>query len=205
LARVYNNDAIAVSNTGKTTEAQTFYEKAITLAEQLVRKKPENREYKVELSQYCSNEAGMLADANEPRLADERSQRALQLIEELARPTPSFSLKMVHAFQLRGQLLRQQDPRKANTLTDQAFDLLKRVDNNPANGATPFSALYMNIGVNYLELARDNLQRGDRTDATITLAKLSEILPHLSSDDKQILIEPYQNLQADLSKGPTRH
>lgn len=205
LARVYNNHAIAVSNTGQTTEAQNFYEKAIALAEQLVSKKPENREYKVELAQYCSNEAGMLADANEPRLADQRSQRALQLIEELARPTPSLSLKMVHAIQLRGQLLRQQNPHEAKALTDQAFDLLNRVDKNTANNATPFSALFMNIGVNYLELAQDDLQRGDRTDATTTLAKLTEILPHLSSDDKQILIEPYQNLEAKLSKGPTRH
>lgn len=205
LARVYNNHAIAVSNTGQITEAQHFYEKAIALAEQLVQKQPENREYKVELAQYCSNEATMLAAADEFRLAEVRSRRALELMEELAQPTPSFSIKMARAIQLRGQVLRPQDPREAKTLTDQAFDLLKRVDKNTANDATPFSALYMNIGANYLELAQDDLQRGDSTEARMMLANLAEILPHLSSDDKQILIKPYQNLEAKLSKGPTRH
>ena len=74
LARVYNNYAIVVSSTGQTTEAQDFYEKAIALAEQLVQKRPENREYKVELAQYCSNEARMLADADELQLAETRSR-----------------------------------------------------------------------------------------------------------------------------------
>jgi len=205
LARVYNNYAIVVSNTGQTTEAQDFYEKAIVLAEQLVKKKPENREYKLELVQYCSNEARMLVAADKPLVAEVRSQRALGLIEELAEPAASLSIKMVQALQLRGQLLRAQDPNGARALTDQAFYLLKKVDANTAHDVTPFSALYMNIGANYLELAQDDLQRGDRTDARTSLANLTEILPHLSSDDKQILIEPYQVLEGKLSIRPTRH
>jgi tetratricopeptide (TPR) repeat protein len=204
LARVYNDHAIVVSNTGQTTEAQSFYDKAIALAEQLVSKEPENREYKVELAQYLSNEAGMLAAADEPYLADLRSQRALQILEELAQPSPFLTIKMVQAMQLKGQLLRPKDPQEAKTLTDQALNLLKKLDRNTVNGATPFSALYMNIGANYLELAQDDLQRGSSADAQTTLAKLTEILPHLSPDDKQNLINPYQNLEMKL-KGPARH
>ena len=108
-------------------------------------------------------------------------------------------------FQLRGQLLRPQDPTQSKDLTDQAFSLLKKVDKSTANGATPYSALYMNIGVNYLELAQDDLQHRNRTDAKATLANLTEIFPRLSPTDKQILTKPYQDLEAKLSTGPTRH
>lgn len=206
LARVYNNHAIAVSSSpGHTTEAQSFYEKAIALAEQLVQKQPENREYKVELAQYYSNEATMLAASNQPALAEARSESALSLMQDLARPAPSFSIKMVHAFQLRGQLVRPQDPTQAKALTDQAFELLKKVDKSTTTGAAPYSALYMNIGVNYLELAQEDLQHRNRTDAKATLANLTEILPRLSANDKQILTKPYQQLEAKLSTGPTKH
>ena len=205
LARVYNNYASVVSDTGQTAEAQDFYEKAIALAEQLVQKRPENREYKVELAQYCLNEAMMLADVGESRLTEARSQRALALVEELAEPTPSLSVKMVQALQLRGQLLRPHDPEAAKALTDQAFDLLRDVDEKSAKNTNPFSALYMNIGVNYLELARDDLARGDRAGARIALSYLTAILSHLSPEDKEILIEPYKNLQGKLSNGPSRH
>jgi len=205
LARVYNNYAIVVSNTGQTTEAQGLYEKAIALAEQLVQKRPENREYKVELAQYCINEARMLEAAGESRLTEARSERALRLVEELAEPTPSLAIKMVQALQLRGQLLRPHDPDAAKALTDQAFDLLRDVDEKSAKNVTPFSALYMNIGVNYLELAQDDLAHGDKAGARTALGYLTAILSHLSPEDKQILIEPYQDLQGKLSIGPTRH
>jgi hypothetical protein len=112
---------------------------------------------------------------------------------------------MVQALQLRGQLLRPHDPDAAKALTDQAFDLLRDVDEKSAKNATPFSALYMNIGVNYLELAQDDLARGDRSSARTAMTYLTAILSHLSPEDKQILIEPYQNLQGKLSNGPTRH
>ena len=204
LARVYNNYASVVSKTGQTTEAQDFYEKAITLAEQLVQKRPENREYKVELAQYCGNEARMLADAGESRLTEARSQRALELIEELTEPTPSLSIKLVQALQLRGQLLVPHDPDAAKALTDQAFDLLRNAEEKSANDTAPFSALYMNIGTNYFELAQDDLERGDRSGAKIALTHLKAVLPHLSSEDRQVLIEPYQHLQGKLSIGPSR-
>jgi tetratricopeptide (TPR) repeat protein len=200
LARVYNDYAIVVSNTAQTTEAQALYEKAIALAEQLVKKKPENREYKMELAQYYSNEARMLAAANQLHFAEIQSQRALELVEQLAVPTPLLSTKMAETLQLRGELLQSQNPAEAKALTDSAFDLLNKVDTNKANGA-----LYMNIGANYLELAQDKLQIGDRTGAAAALSHLDEILPHLSVDDKKILAEPYQNLQRKLKNGPTRH
>jgi tetratricopeptide (TPR) repeat protein len=204
LARVYNINANVLNNVGHTVDAKKKYEKAVALAEQLVKKNPENREYKLELAQYCNNEARMLAD-DEPHVSELRSQQALALIEELVEPTASLSLKMVQVLQLRGQLLRTQDPIAAKLLTDKAFDLLKREDAKTVHDIAPLSALYMNIGTNYLELAQDDLQRGDRSGGRTTLANLTEILPHLSSDDKQALIEPYQSIKRELIAGPNRH
>ena len=116
LARVYNDHAFVASSAGQTAEAQSLYEKAVALAEQLVKKKPENREYKMELAQYCNNEARMLAAADQLQLAEIRSQRALELVEQLAAPTPTLSTRMAENLQLRGELLQSQNPGEAKAL-----------------------------------------------------------------------------------------
>jgi tetratricopeptide (TPR) repeat protein len=200
LARVYNDHANVASSMGQTAEAQSLYEKAIARVEQLVKKKPENREYKLELAKYCISEARMLAATDQLQLAEIRSQRALELAEQLAAPTPSLSTKMAEALQLRGELIQSENPGEAKALTDRALYVLNKVDTNKAN-----SALYMNIGANYLELAQYKLLNGDRTGAVAALSHLDEILPYLSVDHKKALIEPYQNLQRKLQKGPTKH
>ena len=194
LARVYNDYAIAIGGAGQTKEALSFYDKAIGLAVQLVAKSPENREYKIELAQYYSNQARMLTDGDQSKLALAQSQKALELLKGLAQPTPSLSVNLADSLQLTGQLVRPQDSARATELTDQALDLIKQLDNSKAS-----SALYMNIGANYLELAQDDLQRGDRAGARAALANVTEIMPHLSPGDKQLLSEPYKNLQTRLT------
>lgn len=115
----------------------------------------------------------------------------------LAQPTPSLSVKLADSLQLTGQLLRPQDSSREQALTDQALDLIKQVDKGQAS-----SALYMNIGANYIELAQDDLQRGDRVGANAALANVTEVLPHLSPEHRQRLSGPYQNLQAKLASRP---
>jgi tetratricopeptide (TPR) repeat protein len=200
LARVYNVYAIVVGDTGQTTEAQALYEKAIALTEQLVKKRPVNREYKMELAKYYNSEARMLADAGQPHPAEIRSQRALELFEQLAAPAPSLATKMAETLELRGELLQSQNPEEAKALTDRAFDLLNKVDTNKAS-----SALYMNIGANYIELAEYKLQNGDRKGAAAALSHLDEILPHLSADHRKEIADLYQKVQKKLQNGPTRH
>ncbi len=60
LARVYNDYAVAIGGAGQTKDAQGYYDKAIDLVVQLVAKSPQNREYKIELAQYYSNQARLL-------------------------------------------------------------------------------------------------------------------------------------------------
>jgi tetratricopeptide (TPR) repeat protein len=206
LARVYNNFAIVASRANQFAEAKNYYEKAINLAEQLVKKRPENREYKVELAQYLSNEARMLADSNESWLAEQRSQRALELVQELAAPAPSLSAKMVQALQLRAELLRPQNPREAKELTDAALNTLQRLSQTSSKDDDSFfRAMYMNIGVNYLELAEDDLQRGDTINARQDLANLNGILPHLSPGDRTTLAESYHDIENRLAPASNRH
>jgi hypothetical protein len=78
-------------------------------------------------------------------------------------------------------------------LTDQALDLIKQVDKEHAN-----SALCMNIGANYLELAQDDLKRGDKASAKEALDNVTALLPYLSPGDKQLLNGPYSALQTRL-------
>jgi tetratricopeptide (TPR) repeat protein len=195
LARVYNDYAIVLESTGQKKEAQEFYDKAIAIAVQLVTNTPENREYKMELAQYYSNQARMLAGTDQPALAVAQSQRGLELLEGLAQPTPSLSLKLADSLQLTGQLLRPQDSTRARALTDQALGLIRQLDKDEAS-----SALYMNIGANYLELAQDDLQRDDRAGAKTAFDNVTEILPHLSTEDRQLLSRPYSNLQGKLGR-----
>ena len=205
LARVYNNDAIVVNHLGRVDEARGLYEKAIALAEQLVVKKPGDREYEAELSQYSSNEARMLTNADQPRLAEPHSERSLDLLEGLAKPTPSLALKIAQALQLRAQLLLSQDAHQAETLTDRAFDTLNELDPGTMVNTSALSATYMNIGVNYLELSQDALRLGNTTRASVVLARVKDILPRLTTADKETLEAPYKELLAKLPKSPTRH
>jgi hypothetical protein len=197
LARVYNDSAVVAQTAHQLQEAQAFYDKAITFVSQLVAAAPENREYALELAQYYSNEARMLADTNQTKPAAQQSQRSLALLQQLAQPTQSLSVKLADSLQLTGQLLRSSDSEKARALTDQALDLIKQVDKEHAN-----SALCMNIGANYLELAQDDLRRGDKAGAKEALANVTVLLPYLSPRDKQMLSGPYKDLQIKLGIRP---
>jgi tetratricopeptide (TPR) repeat protein len=199
LARVYNNYAIVVGHAGQYDAAETYYEKAIHLSELLIQTNPSNREYKAELAQYSANEARMLVDTDKQPLAALRSQRALELVDQLAAPSPAISIKRAQSLQLRSQLLQAQKPNEAKALTDEAFAILKQVDRSDQK-VGQYSALYMNIGANYLELAQDYLRGNKTTDASEALASLTDVMPHLSQDDRAVLDAPYKKLQKELLK-----
>jgi tetratricopeptide (TPR) repeat protein len=197
LARVYNNYAIVVGHASQRAEAEAYYEKAIQLSEQLIRKNPENREYKAELAQYCDNESRMLTVIGNQSLAEIRSERALELVDELAAPSPSLSIKRAQYLQFRSQLLEAQKPNEAKALTDRAFEVLKQVDLSSTK-SSQYSALYMNIGANYIEIAQEYLRLNKITDARETVAGLTDVMPHLSQEDRTALGPPYQRLQKEL-------
>jgi tetratricopeptide (TPR) repeat protein len=199
LARVYNNSAILAGRASQYREAEVYYDKAIQLLENLVSKNPSNREYKAELAQYCDNEARMLADTEKESLAARRSQRALELLNELAAPSPMLSIRRAQSLQLRGQLLEDQKPDEAKALNDEALAIIKEVDPSDWK-ACQCDTLYMNIGASYLELAENYLSANKTTEARQAFASAAYVMPHLSQDDRAALEGLYIALEKELLK-----
>jgi tetratricopeptide (TPR) repeat protein len=204
LARVYNNYAIVLAGAKDTTGAKRYYEDSIALAEQLVSGQPENREYKAELSKYFSNEARLLADNGQVEVADGLSQRALDLLEELSKPTPALTLALVKALELRGQLLCVEKPHEGIILTDRAFTLLRNLEKDQGGKPGSLEAIYVNLGVNYVELGRSAMASHDTNTARAALSRIEETLPHLSQAERSSFAGPYEQLHAALLKSPTR-
>ena len=201
LARVYNNLATLLSHTTQLNEAEEFYQRGIELAEGLFRKQPENREYKLELAKYCNNQARLLVSANKLELAKQRNHQAIDLIEELMAPPPSISLWLVKGLQLRAQILEAQGSKEAQQQSDLLFEILQKLNNRQGSGGHPtLHVFYMDLGINYLELARQNLKSGDLKGARVALDKLAQVLPQLSAEDRETLTESFRGLQEELQR-----
>jgi len=204
LARVYNNYANVLARSKDADGARQYYDESITLAEQLVSRQPENREYKAELSQYASNAARLLAEDGRTELADPYSKRALDLLEELSKPNPTIMLSLVKALQMRGELMCEKNPREGIILTDRAFSILTDLDKDGSRKAGSLDAIYANIGVNYLELGESAFASHDTNTARAALSRLEETLPHLSQTERISMNGPYEQLHAALFKGSSR-
>jgi tetratricopeptide (TPR) repeat protein len=97
LARVYNNLAHLLVHEKRMPEAAPLYERAITIHEDLCKKEPGNREYKMELAQFYDNLAILLWNEKQVDPAKQRNQQALTLFEELATPASSSLLAREYA------------------------------------------------------------------------------------------------------------
>jgi tetratricopeptide (TPR) repeat protein len=202
LARVYNNYGVELALAKDAADAQKYYDQSIVLAEQLVAKHPQNREYKSELSQYSFNEARLDAVNGELEQADKHGQRALDLLEELQKPTPALSLAMVKALQLEGQIWCVSDPQRGIALTDRALAVLSDLDKTGSQKPGSLDVLYTNIGDNYLELGRSAISSRNRTIAQAVLARLQEAMNHVPEAQRNSFTGPYSELHTALYKDP---
>ncbi len=201
LARVYNNSAILVSGERQFSEARRLYTEAVSLAEELVKDRPANREYKAELATYAVNEARLLADAD-TKEAQKLVARALDLVEELSSPARSLTLKMAEVAQLRGQMLLSTDTANAKAPTDEALSAMQKLSPNSQAERSLFSAIYINVGANYLELAQSDLRLGRRVRARADADGLGTVLSHLSPDEQTYFLGPYKALKRQLASSP---
>jgi hypothetical protein len=97
---------------GRIPEAAQFSERAIGIQEVLCRKEPNNREYKMELAQFYRTMANVLLYENHIDLAEQRSQQALTLLDELARPASSLGTELAKTRMLRDWLLKSEGQNK---------------------------------------------------------------------------------------------
>ena len=202
LARAYNNLATAAEpHNSSETEAEELYQRGIDLAESLFRKQPDNREYKLELAKYCNNQARVLVSANKLELAKQRNHQAIDLIEGLMAPPPSISLWLVKGLQLHAQILEAQGSKEAQQQSDLLFEILQKLNNRQGSGSHPtLHVFYMDLGINYVELAQQNLKSGDLKGARVALDKLSQVLPQLSAEDRETLTKSFHGLQEELQR-----
>ena len=205
LARVYNNYGVELAMTKDAANAEKYYDQSIALAEQLVAKQPQNREYKAELSQYFFNDASLLAGNGKFEEADIHGQRALDLLEELQKPTPALTLAMVKTLQLEGQLWCVSDPARGVALTDRALALLSDLDKAGRQKPGSLDALYANIGVNYLELGRSAISSNNRPVTQSVLARLQDAITHVPEAQRNSFTGPYKELHTALYKAPSGH
>jgi tetratricopeptide (TPR) repeat protein len=128
LARVYNNLAGLLSeDPARVDEAIGLYERAIAIDERLVQQAPDNREYKLELAKFSNNLAALLHDAGQPEAAERHSQRAVELIDALARLAPSLAVEQADARTLRGHTLLPRDPPGAEREYTAALTLFEQM------------------------------------------------------------------------------
>jgi tetratricopeptide (TPR) repeat protein len=199
LARAYNNLALLLSHTTQVNEAEELYQRGIDLAEGLFRKQPDNREYKLELAKYCNNQARVLVSANKLELAKQRNHQAIDLIEGLMAPPPSISLWLVKGLQLHAQILEAQGSKEAQQQSDLLFEFLQKMNNRQGSHPT-LHVFYMDLGINYAELAQQDLKSGDLKGARVALDKLTQVLPQLSAEDRETLTKSCHGLQEELQR-----
>ena len=105
LARAYNNLGYLLADADPPpAEVRQLYERAIKIDEGLAQKHPEKREYRFELATFYRNVALLLLRQKEFDLAEQRGWRALDLLEELARPAPSLGLSLADAYTVNGNI-----------------------------------------------------------------------------------------------------
>ena len=106
LGRAVNNLATLVdADPARLAEARPLFERAVSLHEALLARRPDSREYALELAKFSNNLSDLLRRAGETPAAEARNQRALDLIEGLARPAPSLGIERADAHNLRGHIL----------------------------------------------------------------------------------------------------
>jgi tetratricopeptide (TPR) repeat protein len=199
LARVYNDLADLLKRDGRSEDARGYYERAIQLAERLTAQAPQNREYKYELAQYCDNQARLLRNMHDLTAAANRNHQALDIIEELASPGPALSMEQLRILQLRGEILVAQGSPEAQAESDRERELLEQLGRGPNAQRDPvFHAMYKNLAINYIELARKEIADNSLHDAEDSLQGLARVLPQLLPEDRISAERSYEELKGEL-------
>jgi tetratricopeptide (TPR) repeat protein/energy-coupling factor transporter ATP-binding protein EcfA2 len=222
LGRARNNLGNLLAQFGRANEARGPYEAAITGHQRLVVAHPENREYKLELAQFSNNLAFLLLDQQVLEPAEGSSQRALGLLDDLARPAPLLGVERADAHSLRAQILQARGSPAAiaeyeNALNDfidlarttdaadflpfhRRFSDLIRTLSSPAQPRTAaFAGLLANALREYVAVGERALAGGQTRTVAIVVERLGRLLPPalplVSRDDRQALNERWEVLQ----------
>ena len=123
-----------------------LYQQAISLAEALNGKQPDNRQYRLELAQYYDNLAMVLFFLKEFDLAKEKNHQAVDLIEGLTNPGPLLSRKWANGVQFHYEILEAQKSKVADHGPERLLEILRQLNSmeNPREHPI-FHVIYMNL------------------------------------------------------------
>jgi tetratricopeptide (TPR) repeat protein len=203
--------------------ARELFERAVLVLEDLSRREPGNREYKVELVQFYNNIAYALREQGSFELAKQRNSQALDLIEELARPAPSLGIEWADGHNLRGRILETQNLPGAVHEYGRSLDLYRRAARDGQSWHLPkFHRRYGDLLINLAALCRENpdaedarelltqalssywriahniAESGSATEAQSVLDNLSSLMPLLDEPDRSSLTGLYPELHQKL-------
>ncbi len=205
LARVYSNLANMIKGTNPKM-AERLYGRAVNLAEALSSAQPGNRQFQFELAEYLDNQARLLMAENELDQAIEKNHKALDILLALVNPAPSLSIELLKTLQLRTEILGAQGSNEAKTESDRLFEVLKRLNRDKSvQGHPVFHVIILDLGINYLEIAKRSLESGDLNEAEAALEKLAQMLPELPAADSTTLTQAYRELREELQKKLGKH
>jgi tetratricopeptide (TPR) repeat protein len=202
LARTDNDLAALDAKQENNDEARKLYERAIEIGGQLVSADKDRREYKYELANYYDNEARLLVDLGDQKLAAERNHDSLDLIEELTTPASSIGLEEAKILQLRSKILMQTGAANALEEAERERELLNQLQSGGLSQGHPlFHVIYQNLALNYLDLAKMELKNGNVADAQLSLKSLALVIPELAPEDKPDIAQSYEYYQRQLKTG----
>jgi tetratricopeptide (TPR) repeat protein len=192
LSRVYSNLGNIFLHRQQFEEAAQLFEQAIVVLNALREKEPDNREYKTEVTMFYNNLALALASQREFRMAAKPNHTALDLLEELAEPSPALENERAKILKLRDWIAAHESQSSGTVPENIAQDLDTHV-------------MYMNLGRSYAHIAEEYLQAGNVPEAEQALESLSRLLPRLSSPDRVELTASYLTLRKELHDKSSKH
>jgi tetratricopeptide (TPR) repeat protein len=191
--------------------------------EELAASEPGNREYRVELSKFYNNLSYVQREQGLTDKAGDTNDRALALIEELAKPAPSLGIEQADAVNLSARILESRGVREALPEYERSLTLFERLERDPEAHVQPaFHERYGDLLVNLAELARENprvaearqlLNRGVKSylatarrivssggpdEAQSVLDTMAKLSPELSDRDRSDVIGWYRTLEPQL-------
>ena len=233
LARAYNNLAgllsLGAENNQMMQDARSFYERAIRIHDDLVARKPDNREYKFELAKFCGNYAELLRELGSFDLARQNSTRALGLLDELVRPGPSLGIEQADAHDVHARILQSEGSRAAPSEYRQALAMFEDLSTTyDADRQSDFHLRFGDLLLNlaslrrerqdegevrvllsdavgyYVDLGRKAIRSGSPAEARDVLDNLSRLLPNLTEPDRASLAARHRDLQEEFSRRATK-
>jgi tetratricopeptide (TPR) repeat protein len=226
LARAYNNLGSLVSrDNGRLAEARGFYERAIAIDEGLLRGHPENRQYKFELATFNNNAADVLRLLGQFEPARERHRRALDLLQDLARPSASLGIALADSHTLLGTILEDAD-RDPLPAFRRAFEQFERLERDPSalrlrQFHWRFGELLLSLAARaaavhddstrrllrealdrYLALATSSAARGATAETQMIRENLEALLPELGEPERRMILDRHPELQG---RSPARN